>query len=184
MMEISLSIQQLTKITGLSQSDLEDLLKGEDGEPLQNAPDIITQKVGERIGKVKQTEVDRTRAKILSNFEKYAKQAGIETFEDAEDAVRQLAEKANDKGGDKSITLETLKPSDLVKIPAFVQFRDAKDAELSAVKSEFEKSVKAQKAATVISTAKEKATEMVPTYASGCSACRSSTALRVHSRLG
>ena len=155
-MEIKLSLQQISKITGLAQNDLEDLLKGEDGEPLENSPGIIADKVGERIGQVKQTEFNKAKAKISANLEKYARQAGIESFEDVEDAVRQLADKANEKGGDKSITLEALKMSDLTKVPAFIAFKDAKELELSTIKSEYEKTVNAQKAATVISKAKEK----------------------------
>ena len=157
-MKIEFSIQQLTKITGLKADDLEELLKGEDGEPLSNAPGIVADKVGERITEIKNAEFNKAKSKTAKALESIVKSAGIEDFEDVEDAVRKLADKANEKGQDgKSIDLETLKPSQLAKIPAFIEFKEAKEAELSALKAEHEKTVKAQKLDTVAAKAKERA---------------------------
>lgn len=157
-MKIEFSIQQLTKITGLKADDLEELLKGEDGEPLSNAPGIVADKVGERITEIKNAEFNKAKSKTAKALENIVKSAGIEDFEDVEDAVRKLAEKANEKGqGGESLDLTTLKPSQLAKIPAFIEFKEAKEAELSALKAEHEKTVKAQKLDTVAAKAKERA---------------------------
>jgi hypothetical protein len=157
MMEIKFSVPQLSKITGLSQNDLEELLKGEDGEPLENAPGIIADKVGERIGKIKQLEFDKARSKTAKALESIVRSAGIEDFENVEEAVKALADKANEKGDGKSISLETLKQSDLAKVPAFIAFKDVKELELTTLKAEYDKTIKAQKASTIISKAKEEA---------------------------
>ena len=157
-MEIKFSIQQLTRITGLKADDLEELLKGEDGEPLSNAPGIVADKVGERITEIKNVEFNKAKSKTAKTLESIVKSAGIEEFEDVEDAVRKLADKANEKGQDnKSVDLEALTPSQLAKIPSFIAFRDAKESEIATIKSTYETTVKAQKAGLVASKAKEKA---------------------------
>ena len=157
-MKIEFSIQQLTKITGLKADDLEELLKGEDGEPLSNAPGIVADKVGERITEIKNAEFNKAKSKTAKALESIVKSAGIEDFEDVEDAVRKLAALASEKGqGGESLDLTTLKPSQLAKIPAFIEFKEAKEAELAALKAEHEKTVKAQKLDTVAPKAKERA---------------------------
>ncbi len=161
-MKIEFSIQQLTKITGLKADDLEELLKGEDGEPLSNAPGIVADKVGERITEIKNAEFNKAKSKTAKALESIVKSAGIEEFEDVEDAVRKLADKANEKGqGGDSIDLSTLTPSQLAKIPAFQAFKEAKENELSTLKADYEKTVKAQKLDTVAAKAKERALSLL-----------------------
>ena len=155
-MKIEFSIQQLTKITGLKADDLEELLKGEDGEPLSNAPGIVADKVGERITEIKNAEFNKAKSKTAKALESIVKSAGIE------DAVRKLADKANEKGqGGDSIDLSTLTPSQLAKIPAFQAFKEAKESELSTLKADYEKTVKAQKLDTVAAKAKERALSLL-----------------------
>ena len=148
----------MTKITGLKADDLEELLKGEDGEPLSNAPGIVADKVGERITEIKNAEFNKAKSKTAKALESIVKSAGIEEFEDVDDAVRKLADKANEKGqsGD-SIDLSTLTPSQLAKIPAFQAFKEAKESELSTLKADYEKTVKTQKLDTIASKSKEEA---------------------------
>jgi len=161
-MKIEFSIQQLSKITGKKTDELETLLKGEEGEPLENAPGLIAEMVGDRIKEAKDTEFNKAKPKLAKSLESIVKTAGIEDFEDVESAVRQLAEKASEKGQDgSSIDLETLKPSQLAKIPAFVTYRDAQEAKIQQLQADFDKQVKAQKAATVSAKAKEKALQIL-----------------------
>jgi hypothetical protein len=138
------------------------LLKGEDGEPLQNAPGIVADKVGERITEIKNAEFNKAKSKTAKAIESIVKSAGIEEFEDVEEAVRKLADKANEKGqGGESLDLSTLTPSQLAKIPAFQAFKEAKESELSTIKAEHEKTVKAQKAYAVAAKAKEQALSLL-----------------------
>ena len=160
-MKIEFSIQQLTKITGLKADDLEELLKGEDGEPLPNSPGIVADKVGERITEIKNAEFNKAKSKTAKALESIVKSAGIEEFEDVEDAVRKLADKANEKGQTSDVDLSTLTPSQLAKIPAFQAFKEAKESELSTLKADYEKTVKAQKLDTVAAKAKERALSLL-----------------------
>jgi hypothetical protein len=161
-MKIEFSIQQLTKITGLKADDLEELLKGEDGEPLQNAPGIVADKVSERITEIKNAEFNKAKSKTAKAIESIVKSAGVEEFEDVEEAVRKLADKANEKGqSGESLDLSTLTPSQLAKIPAFQAFKETKDAELATLKADYEKTVKAQKAHAVAAKAKEQALSLL-----------------------
>ena len=73
----------MAKITGLKADDLEELLKGEDGEPLSNAPGIVADKVGERITEIKNAEFNKAKSKTAKALESIVKSAGIEDFEDA-----------------------------------------------------------------------------------------------------
>lgn len=155
---IALTVQQLSKITGLDSDELEKLLKGEDGEPLENAPAIIVEKVSERIGKTKETEFNRAFQKLAKKLEGIAKTAGIEEYTDVEDAVRQLADKASEAGqGGESTNLETLTPSQLTKIPAFKEYKAGRDAEMEALKADYETKIKSQRALSTISEAKKRA---------------------------
>ena len=155
---IALTVQQLSKITGLDSDELEKLLKGEDGEPLENAPAIVVEKVSERIGKTKETEFNRAFQKLAKKLEGIAKTAGIEEYTDVEDAVRQLADKASEAGqGGESTNLETLTPSQLTKIPAFKEYKAGRDAEMEALKADYETKIKSQRALSTISEAKKRA---------------------------
>ncbi len=142
-MEIKFSIQQVAKLTAIDADELEALLKGEDGEPLENAPRIIAEKVGERITKAKTVEYDKAKSKFSKTVEDIVRKAGIEDFESVDDAVRKLADKANEKGqGEKSIDLETLTIQQLRKIPAFKEFESIKLSELEAEKQKAESALK------------------------------------------
>lgn len=155
---IALTVQQLSKITGLDSDELEKLLKGEDGEPLENAPAIVVEKVSERIGKTKETEFNRAFQKLAKKLEGIAKGAGIDEFSDVEDAVRQLADKASEAGqGGVSVDLETLTASQLTKIPAFREYKAGRDAEVEKMKNDYETQIKSQRAMSTISEAKKRA---------------------------
>ena len=155
---IALTVQQLSKITGIDSDELDKLLKGEDGEPLENAPALIVEKVSERIGKTKETEFNRAFQKLAKRLEGIAKQAGIDEYADVEDAVRQLADKANEKGqSGESTDLETLTASQLTKIPAFKEYKAGKDAEMEKMKSDYETVIRSQKAMSTVSEAKKRA---------------------------
>lgn len=156
---IALTVQQLSKITGVDSDELEKLLKGEDGEPLENAPALIVEKVSERIGKTKETEFNRAFQKLAKKLEGIAKGAGIDEFSDVEDAVRQLADKASESKGNggESTDLETLTASQLAKIPAFKEYKASKDAEFEKLKSDYETTIRSQKAVSTLSEAKKRA---------------------------
>ena len=142
-----MNLQQLSKITGLNADDLKSKLEsGENGELVENAPGLIAEMVGDRVKENTQTQFNIATSKISKKLEKIVKSAGIEDFENVEDAVQKLADKASEQGeGNKSIELDTLKLNDLAKIPAFQAFRESKESEIADLKSENEKIVKSQK---------------------------------------
>jgi len=140
---IELTLKQLSQITAIPTADLEELLNGEGGVPLENAPEIIVKKVGDRIKENTNQQFKAATSKIATKLENIVKGAGIEEFEGVEDAVQKLAQKASEQGeGNKSVDLDTLKITDLAKIPAFQTYRDAKDAEVTSLKAEIENTVK------------------------------------------
>ncbi len=157
-MKIELTLQQLARLTEKKVDELEALLKGEDGEPLENAPGVIAELVGDRIKENTQRQFNIAKSKISTNLEKIVKAAGIKDFEDVEDAVKKLAEKASEQGKDgDSFDLTTLKANQLAKIPSFVEFQQAKDAEIAELKTNYEQTLRAQKSERVNSVSEKRA---------------------------
>ncbi len=157
-MKIELTLQQLARLTEKKVDELEALLKGEDGEPLENAPGVIAELVGDRIKENTQRQFNIAKSKISTNLEKIVKAAGIKDFEDVEDAVKKLAEKASEQGKDgDSFDLTTLKANQLAKIPSFVEFQQAKEAEIAELKTNYEQTLKAQKSDKIRSVSQKRA---------------------------
>lgn len=158
-MKIELTLQQLARLTEKKVDELEALLKGEDGEPLENTPDVIAELVGDRIKTVTQRQFDIATSKISKKLEKIVKDAGIKEFESVEEAVQKLADlKASGQGKDgDSFDLTTLKASQLAKIPSFVEFQQAKDAEIAELKTNYEQTLRAQKSERVNSVSEKRA---------------------------
>jgi len=158
-MKIELTLQQLARLTEKKVDDLELLLKGEGGEPLENAPGVIAELVGDRIKENTQRQFDIAKSKISKSLEKIVKDAGIKDFDGVEDAVQKLADlKASGQGKDgDSFDLTTLKANQLAKIPSFVEFQQAKEAELNELKATYEKTLKAQKFERISSVSQKRA---------------------------
>jgi len=158
-MKIELTLQQLARLTEKKVDDLELLLKGEGGEPLENAPGIIAELVGDRIKENTQRQFDIAKSKISKSLEKIVKDAGVKDFDGVEDAVQKLADlKASGQGKDgDSFDLTTLKANQLAKIPSFVEFQQAKEAELNELKATYEKTLKAQKFEKISSVSQKRA---------------------------
>ena len=158
-MKIELTLQQLARLTEKKVDDLESLLKGEDGEPLENIPGIIAELVGDRIKENTQKQFDIATSRISKKLEKIVKDAGIKEFDGVEEAVQKLADlKASGQGKDgDSFDLTTLKANQLAKIPSFVEFQQAKEAELNELKATYEKTLKAQKFERISSVSQKRA---------------------------